>query len=107
MDLLSNLWAAVQAEPRWLSVAGQTLDAVGALVVISSVVASRRQAGRAVGATPPEVTGLPLWVMDTPTEPNLTPPGVVDRLRQSRFAHIGGGMLFFGFLLQIGGTWPR
>jgi len=106
-DLLSNLWAAVNAEPRWLSVLGQTLDALGALVIISSVVASRRHASKVAGFRPPEETRIGIWDEDAHVQLDLPPPSVVDHLRQSKFAVTGGFLLVLGFLLQIGGTWPR
>ncbi len=65
MEVVQELWATVTAEPRWVTVAGLCLDALGALVIVFSVVVSRRGAATIEGVRAPDETRLSLWSADT------------------------------------------
>ena len=85
------------AEPRWLTISGLTLDAIGAIVIAVGVFAS-----------PAKIEDLVsdggAYYGDSPDEQSAS---IRDRLRQSRLAKIGAGLLVLGFALQIVGNWPR
>ena len=94
-----RIWVAAPPglSRHWLVVIGLGFDVVGALVLASGLVVSKKRAmelGRAW-----------LHVKNRP-EANLQHPPVQDRLRQSRGALAGIGLLIVGFLLQIAGAWP-
>lgn len=82
---------------RWLSVIGLFCDIIGAFVLASGLLISKKEALE---------LGMSYWVGDTDEE-NLQLPPVRDRLRQARNAKIGVALLTFGFALQIIGNWPH
>ncbi len=97
MEFLYRLVDAVVTEPRWFTISGLTLDALGAMMIVFGVFVSRakienliKDAGVYYGSSP-----------------NKQSPSIRDRIRQSRLAKIGAGLLVFGFVLQIVGNWPR
>jgi hypothetical protein len=76
---------------KWLNVAGLIFNLFGAGVIAAGVMASRASIDRVMAS---------LY-----SGPN--PAAQTDRRRQSRFAILGLGLLCFGFLLQIIGSWPQ
>ena len=85
------------ADPRWFSVAGLSLDLIGAVLLLSSAIVSRN-------------TALELGVMrlgsEIPEE-NIALSAVKERLLHSRLAKYGLVFLVVGFFLQAVGSWPR
>jgi hypothetical protein len=75
----------------WLNVLGLIFNLVGSGIAAIGVIASRAAIDRVMAS---------LY-----SGPN--PAAQTDRRRQSRFAILGLGLLCFGFLLQIIGSWPR
>ena len=84
-------------DPRWFSVAGQALDFLGALVLLSAVIVTKKEAIE---------LGVSRYAAETDEE-NAKLPQVLDRLLQSRRAKWGLILLALGFFLQIFGSWPR
>ncbi len=78
----------------WLVRIGLFCDLVGAALLGYGLVTSKRKAIQR------EVS----YYADCLDE---STPGVADRLRQSRSAVTGLGLLFFGFLLQLVSTWSE
>lgn len=75
----------------WLDFVGLVLALSGAVILALGLITSRRQALN---------IGVPRMAEDS-DEKNICLPSVRDRLRESRFALIGGVLLTIGFLLQI------
>lgn len=81
---------------RWLTIVGLGLDIVGAVVIAAGVVTTPEKARK---------VGTSYWGGGTETDSNLPP--VSDRIRQSKLALWGIGLLALGFGLQIIAAWPR
>ncbi|MFN0298966.1 MAG: hypothetical protein ACKVQU_01295 [Burkholderiales bacterium] len=84
-------------DPKWASVLGLALDAVGVAFLTYGLLISKKKAIE---------LGSAYWSGET-DEQNLETPPVRDRLRQSRNAAVGAILMVFGFALQIYGAWPR
>ncbi len=97
MGYLAQLIIAIENEPKWYSVVGLTLDAIGALVIVYGVFISKRKVGALIKDAKPYYS----------EKPNEQSPSIRDRILQSRFAKVGAVLLFVGFVLQIIGNWPR
>jgi hypothetical protein len=80
----------------WFTVAGLSVDFVGALVLVSAAIVSKRDAIN-IGAS---------RYASEKDEDNLKLPQVQDRLLQARRAKWGAALLAIGFVLQILGSWP-
>jgi len=89
----------------WLNVAGLLLDLAGAAVLAWGLFIDEDDALR---------LGLAMYSFDEHDEPdeqarrkkNLALPAVEDRLRQSRNAKRGLGLIAVGIVLQIVSNWP-
>ena len=97
MEFMYRLVDEVVAEPRWFTISGLTLDALGAIVIVFGVFVSR--------------TKIENLIKDAGVyynkSPNEQSPSIRERIWQSRPAKSGAGLLVFGFVLQIFGNWPR
>jgi hypothetical protein len=81
--------------PKYLNMVGLGLDFLGAFVLTLNLIISEKEAIR---------LELPRWAWRTDEE-NLKLPQVQDRLKQSRHAVIGMGLLVLGFLFQLAASW--
>ncbi len=97
MEFMYHLVDEVLAEPRWFTISGLTLDALGAVVIAYGVFVRRAKIENLI-------KDAGVYYGNTPDEQS---PSIRDRIWQSRLAKIGVGLLFFGFLLQIVGNWPH
>ena len=79
---------------QWLTVIGLVFDFIGALILVTGLIISKKEA---------LMLGVYRVCEDTDEE-NLTLPQVADRLKQSKRAIIGLVFLFIGFFLQAIGS---
>ena len=97
MEFMYRLVDEVLAEPRWFTISGLTLDAVGAIVIVFGVFVGRAKIENLI-------KDAGVYYNKSPDEQS---PSIRDRIRQSRLAKFGALLLVLGFLPQIVGNWPR
>jgi hypothetical protein len=77
--------------PRWLNIAGLVLNIIGTVVILAGIFVTKKGAIE---------IGVSRWTPST-LEESLKLPAVADRLRQSRLAKCGLGLIIVGFILQL------
>jgi hypothetical protein len=77
--------------PKWFNIAGLVLNILGTVVILAGIFVSKKGAV-AIGVSRYEGGTL---------EENLKLPAVADRLRQSRLAKWGLGLIIVGFIVQL------
>ena len=77
--------------PKWLNIAGLVLNIAGAVVIAAGIIVSKKGA----------VHVASMYLGGETLEENVKLPPVVDRLRQSRLAKWGLGLITLGFIVQL------